>query len=374
MNTGVQRMVRGIYRGLKATEPSQPLIWDNSWKFYCSLSPGEMNFLENPFQKNSEASAEPERLASPFPWSKTARWIKHRLNRLSLSNAKSDDLLFVPEIFQDHRLDFFSQAKLKRIAIFHDAIVLKMPDSAPLERKKTFEAYIRNLATFDKVICVSHEAESDLKYYWNEFGLKAPKTSVLGWPTDFSPLKRTNNSNFGSKQILCVGTFEPRKNHLRLLGACEHLWSEGLDFELVLIGRTTARFGDNVIRGIENLLQRNRKVRWLQHVDDQTLHRAYRDCSFTVFPSMREGFGLPIAESLWHHRPCVCGNNGALGEISEGEGCEIVNQQDTASLAEGIRNLLTDEKKYLARFQEAKQRTFASWKQYTELLLKEFEL
>jgi len=61
-----------------------------------------------------------------------------------------------------------------------------------------------------------------------------------------------------------------------------------------------------------------RPIRWLKHVDDRTLHQAYRECLFTVYPSLMEGFGIPILESLWHGNRCVCGGNGALGEVARG--------------------------------------------------------
>jgi len=116
-----------------------------------------------------------------------------------------------------------------------------------------------------------------------------------------------------------------------------------------------------------------RPLQWLAHIDDGALAEAYRRCSFTVYPSIREGFGLPILESLWHGRPCVCGENGALGEVARGGGCEFVDQTEVASLAGGIERLLTGEALYLQRFQEAQARSFRSWDDYVGNLLALFE-
>jgi glycosyltransferase involved in cell wall biosynthesis len=106
-------------------------------------------------------------------------------------------------------------------------------------------------------------------------------------------------------------------------------------------------------------------------VDDESLHRAYRECSFTVYPSVREGFGLPILESLWHGRPCVCGRNGALGEVAGDGGCLLVNQEDVSSLADGVRRLLNDPQTYDRLWEEAQHRTFRSWDNYADALLRE---
>ena len=94
------------------------------------------------------------------------------------------------------------------------------------------------------------------------------------------------------------------------------------------------------------------------------MHDAYRESSFTVFPSLMEGFGLPIVESLWHGRPVVCGGNGALGEISRGGGCAIADTESVDSIAAEIRRLLTDESHYEILYLQAHFRSFRDWSHY----------
>jgi glycosyltransferase involved in cell wall biosynthesis len=195
--------------------------------------------------------------------------------------------------------------------------------------------------------------------------------TVLGWPVNHAGTARdARPPAFGVRpSILCVGTFEPRKNHLVLLEAARLLWDRGLDFELVLIGRTTAQWGERVLAAIEALQAAGRPVRWLRHVDDATLAAAYRECAFTVFPSLVEGFGLPILESVWHGRPCVCGGNGAIGEASAGGGCLMVDQSTAATLARGIERLLTDRALAQSLCEQAICRPFETWEMLAERLL-----
>ena len=91
---------------------------------------------------------------------------------------------------------------------------------------------------------------------------------------------------------------------------------------------------------------------------------------FTVYPSLFEGYGLPILESLIRGKPCICGSNGALGEVSKGGGCEILeNQQDPNQIAHAIKLLITDSS-YLENLKlEIKNREFGSWEGYTNSLL-----
>ncbi len=110
-------------------------------------------------------------------------------------------------------------------------------------------------------------------------------------------------------------------------------------------------------------------MRWLRHVDDATLRRAYEECAFTVFPSLAEGFGIPIVESLWHGRPCVCGVNGAIGEAAAGGGCLAVDQTDPAALAAALETLLADQTLYRRLCGEAERRVFGTWEELSRQLL-----
>jgi glycosyltransferase involved in cell wall biosynthesis len=86
-----------------------------------------------------------------------------------------------------------------------------------------------------------------------------------------------------------------------------------------------------------------------------------------------EGFGLPIAESLLHGKPCVCGGNGALGEVARGGGCVIVDQTSVDALADGIKTLLLDRQLYAQLSDEARARKFRSWSDYIEKFMAHLE-
>ncbi|MGA2138116.1 MAG: glycosyltransferase [Verrucomicrobiia bacterium] len=376
MNTGVQRTVRGLFAALDRRTQVTPLLWSPRLNAYCRLSARELQFLVQPFARHPEASAKPEGLSTPFPWSKAARYLRNWKRRFALDTAGTrDDSLLVPEIFQDNRVERFSDLKTwfpgRRCAIFYDAITLRLPEFSPPERQRNFPQYVRALANFDKVLCISREVDGDLRYYWNSYGVSATATAVLGLPTDFGQPRPVPQPNFSARRVLYVATLERRKNHLQLLEAAEKLWGTGLDFELILVGRTTADWGDTVLAGVDRLVARGRPVKWRRHVSDQALHQAYDHCSFTVYPSLREGFGLPILESLWHGRPCVCGADGAIGEAAHGGGCLAITGTDAESLAGGMRELLTDETIYRRLFAEARDRTFRGWDDYLDDLFHE---
>jgi len=95
----------------------------------------------------------------------------------------------------------------------------------------------------------------------------------------------------------------------------------------------------------------------------------YGQSDFTVYPSLEEGFGLPVAESLWHRRICLCSDDGALGEISRQGGCALVNSHDWRSIAAALDRLFHDDAWRDQLQQQVEQRSFRSWRTYaTELL------
>ncbi len=408
MNTGVQRIVRNLHRALAALTDVTPLVWDPTLAAYCTLSKRERRFLEQPFAAGAAADAEPGRRANPVPlWSKFVRSLVHRHNRIDLAaRLTRTDTLFIPEIFQDNRAGWLADLPARRVGVCHDALPWKRPeimpaagaaaaaprrvgifydaltqrrlDLTPPTRQAGFAEYLRALGGFDHIVTISQESAEDLRACWREGGRddgRMPPVTVFPWPVNHDGEARRivpPTANGGKRPIvLCVGTFEPRKNHLLLLEAAERVWWEQGNeaCELVLIGRTTAHWGTQVETATERARAAGRPVRWLRHVDDWTLNRAYEECAFTVFPSLAEGYGLPVLESLWHGRPCVCGGNGALGEVAAGGGCLVVDQTEAGALAAGIGRLLGDPEEYLRLCGEAAGRRFGTWQGLAKELL-----
>jgi glycosyltransferase involved in cell wall biosynthesis len=170
----------------------------------------------------------------------------------------------------------------------------------------------------------------------------------------------------GGPRILCVATLEGRKNHVALLDAAESLWREGLAFELELIGLARP---DTAAPALARLAALRAAGRPLQHhgsVSDSALHAAYARCTFTVYPSLHEGFGLPVLESLQHGKPCLCAPAGALAESARGGGCLMVPVPDALHLTNALRDLLASPAQLAALTLAARQRTFRSWRNYAQ--------
>jgi glycosyltransferase involved in cell wall biosynthesis len=371
--TGIQRVCRQLFTELRKSAATEPVTYDPYRKSWRPLQLWELDSLAS--------SATSSKRGSKWPW--RARW-GGRLARITgrstppppLSNA-----LIAPEVFSPAVAANFSQLFQRvtgpRIALFHDAIALKFPELSPPGTVARFPAYLQELLAFDAVAAVSADSAQSLADYWAWLGIqRTPRIVTIPLPLPKSipagatSLHPTSPAALSVKpQILSVGTLEGRKNHVALLDACEQLWSAGVVFELRLIGMAHAVTGRAALDRIAALRKAGRPVRYDGPVTDEILDKAYAACTFTVYPSLIEGFGLPVLESVAHGKPCVCSAQGALGESARGGGCCALESVSAASLAETIRLLLRNPDKLDDLRRECTRRTFRSWSDYTADLL-----
>jgi glycosyltransferase involved in cell wall biosynthesis len=285
--------------------------------------------------------------------------------------------LIEPEIFSPAVAKalppLFARAPGPRVALFYDAIALTHPELTPSGTVARFPGYLRELLAFDGIAAISEESRDALLGYWRWLGARGAPP-VVAIPLALSEVgglaNRPLNPTPGpyGPTVLSVGTLEGRKNHLALLDACEILWARGLAFELRLIGMAQSQTGRNALSRIADLRGRCRPVRYEGPADEVELERAYGECAFTVYPSLGEGFGLPVIESLGRGRACVCLGRGALGEAARGGGCLALDSVDAGSLAEAIARLLTNPAELARLENEAAGRKFKTWNDYAREL------
>jgi glycosyltransferase involved in cell wall biosynthesis len=374
-NTGMQRMTRRIFAELSKRAPVTPICWNQIGRFYQRLGAVERKLLARPFDINSRPTRRPE-IRGENPMAELRRFTF--LSRFDFASSLTENDVFIsPDSHHDSRRKqlpgLIRTTRVRSLAIFHDAARLRLSSLYGI-RERRYREYIESLAAFDHVICISQEARDDLHQLWHQFGCRPTSATVEPWPAEMHDGGPENDKSAASHLIVCVGSLDPRKNHFTLLLAARNLWREGLDFELHLIGRATKFSRRKIMSEIRNLQGEGRPIRWLRHVDDETLLREYRDCRFTVYPSLMEGYGLPIVESLLHGKPVVCGGNGALGEVAREGGCLIVDQTNVETIAGAIKKLLTDGQLYAQLCDEARSRKFRSWSDYIDRLLKHVDL
>lgn len=249
--------------------------------------------------------------------------------------------------------------KIPVVATIHDLAILKYPETAhPQTLYRHQQAWKQLHALNAHIIAVSKSTQTDILEL-----LDFPPDHVhlvyealpLEHAIDVSPEQVVMmKSRFGIQRpyLLWVGSAEPRKNLERLVLA----WQKyGQDVDLVLVGAHGWGFQPQQFQFLPKILG---------SVDDETLTCLYKGATACVYPSLDEGFGLPILESFYHHVPIVTSNRSAMKEIA-GNAAVLVDPEETDSIEEGIGKILkesTEQRK--KRTQHMKQRLHSfQWKQ-----------
>ena len=280
----------------------------------------------------------------------------------------ANDWFLTSELFsQEERpglTEFLATHAGRTAAIFHDAIPLKHPHITWPQSVARHPSYLKLLAHFGRVWAVSAASRDELLGFWRWQGLaKMPPVDVLALGSDFNRAARARRMD-GAKRaasLVSVGILEPRKNQMLLLDAAETLWREGLDFELNVVGRVNPHFGAPIVARVRALEPRFRGLRYHAAADDAAVAGLYARARASVFPTIAEGCGLPLLESLWQGVPCVCSDLPVLRENATAGGCWAVATNDRAAWTDALRRVLTDDALVVRLEVEAATRALPVW-------------
>jgi alpha-1,3-rhamnosyl/mannosyltransferase len=140
--------------------------------------------------------------------------------------------------------------------------------------------------------------------------------------------------------VLWVGSLEPRKNLRTLVSAFARLPADLADVRLAVVGPTGWLGADLVDVADEQRL--GDRLRWLGRVSDADLRALYTGARIFAFPSLHEGFGLPVLEAMVQATAVVCADIPPLREVSGGA-ARLVPAEDVDGWAAALAELLTDD-------------------------------
>ena len=281
--------------------------------------------------------------------------------------ARADDWFVTTELFSESERPgfraFLENPPCRTAAVFADAIPLKYPHITWPQSVARHPNYLKLLAKFQRVWAISRASRDELVGYWQWLGLEAvPPIEVLALGSDLSGVARTTADVSTKKSgLLCVGILEPRKNQLFLLDVCERLWSSDLEFELHIVGRVNPHFGAPIVGRIKKLQKQFRGLRYHEAAKDEVLENLSSTVRATMFPTIAEGCGLPLLESLWHGVPCVCSNLPVLLENAQGGGCLTPDVNSMQSWTDALRSVLQDDSLHARLANEASTRVLPKW-------------
>lgn len=244
----------------------------------------------------------------------------------------------------DHRVLWqHRQAGLHITLMCYDLIPVLYPQwFAGVHTRDTFSAYLADLCwCADQVLCISEHTQRDLLRTLPHTGVAVPPTRVVRLGCEVPrtaaahPPARLTQGDDARPFVLFVSTIERRKNHELLYRAWARLREQAhaagpgdgfVPHRLVFAGMPGWGVSD-LLKDIELDPRTQADIVMLNHVSDAELAWLYQHCAFTVFPSLHEGWGLPVAESLAHGKFCLCSNAASLPEVG-GQWCEYLDPWD----------------------------------------------
>lgn len=216
------------------------------------------------------------------------------------------------------------ESGFKIVAFCYDLIPVKFPHWCVGNVASFFSKYFTDLSwCADHIICISECSRNDYEQFAAVAGCPVVNTSVVRLG---SALKGSRSSALigsqveeviRSRYILFVSTVERRKNHEVLYRAYTRLVEKGVVSlpSLVFVGMPGWGVGE-LLADISLDPRTLGLIQIMDRVNDEELSLLYRNSLFTVFPSLYEGWGLPVAEALTHGKYCLVSNQGSLPEIA----------------------------------------------------------
>lgn len=269
----------------------------------------------------------------------------------------------------------------RKLLTVHDLAFMRYPQAAMPSLHHYLNVVVpRSISRADHLIADSQNTALDLASTWPQL---EGRISVVQGAVDFSAFHSVSDEKAldAARQKYAIGdrpyvfalsTLEPRKNYPRLIRAFNAARRDtGLPHRLVIGGKKGWLF-DEIFATVRELGMED-DVHFPGFVDDADLPALYSGAEFFAYPSLYEGFGLPIIEALACGTPVLTSDNSCLPEAG-GEGAHYVDAESVESIAEGIVRLATQPelRAKLVAAGEVHARSF-TWSRSLEQLLEAYE-
>jgi glycosyltransferase involved in cell wall biosynthesis len=379
--SGIQRVIFNVTSAYANANGARYFVYDFA---------GEQ-FLEAAFEP---AGALPARLAQVSWQTRFARFLSLRLasrarwpglrwvpNCLVTPGAKvaafepGDTLLILGNVWDQPGL----QAALERVKharavtvtyLIYDLIPVVAPHLFRPDLEARYAKYLFNAVAVSDLLLVDSKATgSDLTAFAVANRLELPTVEVvhLGDEIARGPARRPDDLLPARSFVLCVGTFDARKNHALLYATWKLARERGIELPMLVIAGKVGYGARDAFHMLTTDPAVKNRVLVLSDIDDSQLRWLYENCRFTVYPSVYEGWGLPIAESLRHGKLCLASRSSSMPEIA-GDLIEYFSPFDAAECLAVVAKYLDDDALHLREAMIADGYSGQSWEEAKESL------
>lgn len=263
--------------------------------------------------------------------------------------------------------------------VVYDLVPSLMPDVFPEGAKAGHHRWLETVSRFDSAICISRSVADDLHKWLQTYGAKRERPFTLNWfhlGGDTQNSLPTTGLPADSEQVLAVfatrpsflsvSTLEPRKGHGQILSAFDILWANGVDANLVFVGKQGWMVEDLIDR-LNHHPEFGKRLFWLAGISDEYLDMIYAASTCLIAASEGEGFGLPLIEAAQHKCPIIARNIPVFQEVAGGHAYYFPDSKDAAVLAHAVEEWLALHQNKKAPLPDAMP--WQLWQQSTAALL-----
>jgi glycosyltransferase involved in cell wall biosynthesis len=233
----------------------------------------------------------------------------------------------------------------RRVVTLHDVTFFRIPERYPPARRLYFGAVTRLSAKVaDAIIVPSESVRADVV---RVLGIDPGKVHVVyeAAGPQYQPIDAEIAAHAAEKYllepgfVLSVGSLEPGKNRARLFRALKTLREEGVHAHLAIVGQPAWKYEKEA--ALVDELGMGDRIHYLGYVPEADLPALYNAATVFAFPSLYEGFGLPVLEAMACGTPVLTSEVSATAEVA-GSAAVLVDPRDVDAISDGLRRLITD--------------------------------
>ena len=300
---------------------------------------------------------------------------KNRLFQLVKKNGLKITLC-IPELFHTYEYDLLDKIiktskkkKYNTVHIYYDDTIYNNLDMDENVRKNNFETYIKIISNTDIILPISNYSKSTYLFHKNRLHINTSQlVEAIPLSGELLNFKRIMNKANFNNYIFANISVTRRKNADTLIKAFNLLKDDYPELKLVICGVVYQE--NEYYKTFKDYLNEN--IIFNSNKTDEEIGELYKNALFSVYPSIEEGFGLPIYESLWYCTPVICHNATSTLEIANeiNSPCvaciDCLNTQDLYLQMKNWMNI----KKLLDICQEIKHVKIKTWYEYANEVVK----
>ncbi|PNI00924.1 glycosyltransferase family 4 protein [Vibrio diazotrophicus] len=238
--------------------------------------------------------------------------------------------------------------------VIYDLLPVLLPQYFPPESEQYHQEWLELVSEFDGVACISESVAGEYQEWLDKQGetQRLRPIKIKSFPLGVDQKSSLNTKGIpddgnvvldaisSSNSFLMVGTIEPRKGHVQVLDAFEHLWAEGGEQTLVIVGKK-GWMVDPLMKRLENHSQLRKRLFIISNCSDEYLEKIYEKSKCLIAASYGEGFGLPLIEAAKHNLPIIARDIPVFREVA-GSNAQFFKGDTGQELLHAIYDWLED--------------------------------